>query len=221
MAQSSKPDPNAIYAIHQRPLADLFPNQRAAFIAAGCALSSISPPGIISSCIQWTHLQLCQVPPLLGGVGADGCVGMPPDVVQLALDYHRASEWRHADQEAVLAWYHSPLAPSAVAAAVLDAPPSVRSHFESPSACSLARGSGPRGRLSPSPALVASGGLAPRRIDSALARASAVSFARGDPVLGPPAVPLEALPVPCHGHVSKFMPVKMKNKDTTWAPDFT
>ena len=144
MAQSAKPDPNAIYAIHQRPLADLFSNQRAAFIAAGCALSSISPPGIIASCIQWSPLQLCQVPPLLGGAGADNCVVLPPSVVQLALDYHHASEWRHADQTAVLAWYHSPGALPGVAGAILDAPASARPHLESPS---LSRGSSSRGRI--------------------------------------------------------------------------
>ena len=75
MASATKLDPNSIYDIHRRPLAELQRNQQAAFVNAGCALTSIGPPGAIGTCTAWSPGVAALIPGVLGGVDFGDTLG--------------------------------------------------------------------------------------------------------------------------------------------------
>ena len=82
--QATKLDPNSIYEIHRRPIAELRRNQQAAFISAGCALSSLGSPDAISSCVAWSPSVAALVPIILGGTGASSQVITHQSVISIA-----------------------------------------------------------------------------------------------------------------------------------------
>ena len=101
MASATTLDPNSIYDIHRRPLAELQRNQQAAFINAGCALTSIGPHGVVYTCTAWSPGVAALVPGILGGTGAVDALGadLRPSTVNLALNtphgrtHHKVPPW--------------------------------------------------------------------------------------------------------------------------------